>query len=309
MATAGGNNCAAGAASGMAGEEFAGLLGRNTNFTKSQIIESSKLIGALTAASILGADDGDSVFAGSQIARNAAENNYQKDVHKYLTKYLAENAGFTPEEARQIAAGDYRVDTRLGKEPILSESAREKYHFTSPKRLEEMRDLAYQTGDKRLFGEYLHALQDSFSHQRDGVPYDSAFGHAKLDSENWISTVRLDEIKTSDLLKTLPGGEVFVGAFFGESNASITLPVSGSLANAASGDFGAYEDWTFVRPDLADKMAETTYDEMRSFLQNNYGQTRQLTNGNWNRIFDNVQKFNRAPVLNDPEKKGKILYD
>ncbi len=75
MAAAGGNNCAAGAASGMAGEEFAALLGRNTNFTKSQIIESSKLIGALTSASIVEAGDGDSVFAGSQIARNAAQNN------------------------------------------------------------------------------------------------------------------------------------------------------------------------------------------------------------------------------------------
>jgi hypothetical protein len=75
MAAAGGNNCAAGAASGMAGEEFAALLGRNTNFTKSQIIESSKVIGALTSASIVGAGDGDSVFAGSQIARNAAQNN------------------------------------------------------------------------------------------------------------------------------------------------------------------------------------------------------------------------------------------
>ena len=87
MAAAGGNNCAAGAASGMAGEEFAALLGRNTNFTKSQIIESSKLAGALTSASIVGAGDGDSVFAGSQIARNAAENNATYFSNKKISNY------------------------------------------------------------------------------------------------------------------------------------------------------------------------------------------------------------------------------
>ncbi len=76
MSLAGGNNCAAGAASGVIGEVSAEFLSNNTNLTKPQIIESAKLAGALTAASIAGPDDGDSVFAGSQIARNAAENNF-----------------------------------------------------------------------------------------------------------------------------------------------------------------------------------------------------------------------------------------
>jgi hypothetical protein len=75
MAAAGGNNCAAGAASGVMGEVSAEFLDKNTILGNKQILESSKLIGALTSASIVGADDGDSVFAGSQIARNAAQNN------------------------------------------------------------------------------------------------------------------------------------------------------------------------------------------------------------------------------------------
>jgi hypothetical protein len=50
-------------------------LDNNTILGNKQILESSKLIGAITAASVAGADDGDSVFAGSQIARNAAQNN------------------------------------------------------------------------------------------------------------------------------------------------------------------------------------------------------------------------------------------
>ncbi len=76
MASAGGNNCASGAAAGVMGEVFAGFLDRNTNLTNTQIIEGSKLSGAITAAMVSGPDDGGSVFAGANIGRNAGENNY-----------------------------------------------------------------------------------------------------------------------------------------------------------------------------------------------------------------------------------------
>ncbi len=76
MASAGGNNCASGAAAGITGELTASYLDRNTNLSNQYIIESSKLTGAITAAMVSGPDDGNSVFAGSQIGRNAAENNY-----------------------------------------------------------------------------------------------------------------------------------------------------------------------------------------------------------------------------------------
>jgi hypothetical protein len=33
-----------------------------------------------------------------------------------------------------------------------------------------MKKAAYETGDLKLFGQYLHAFQDSYSHQNTGVP-------------------------------------------------------------------------------------------------------------------------------------------
>ena len=76
MAAAGSNNCAAGAASGVIGETFGELMYYNGNgLNKQNTIAVSQVIGALTAAAIVGPDDGDSVFAGSQIGRNAVENN------------------------------------------------------------------------------------------------------------------------------------------------------------------------------------------------------------------------------------------
>ena len=76
MAAAGGNNCAAGAASGVIGETFGELMHDNGNgLNRQNTILASQVIGALTAAAVAGPDDGDSVFAGSQVARNAVENN------------------------------------------------------------------------------------------------------------------------------------------------------------------------------------------------------------------------------------------
>jgi len=128
-------------------------------------------------------------FAASMADPNKIET-YQKDVHKYLTQYLGENAGFTHEEARQIAAGNYRVDTRWNTQPLTLDTTMQlllfqgtpkaDYHFTSPERLEDMRQVAYQTENLQLFGQYLHAFQDSFSHQKDGVPYDSGKGHLNI---------------------------------------------------------------------------------------------------------------------------------
>ena len=76
MAAAGGNDCTAGAASGVIGETFGELIYNNGNgLNRQNTILASQVIGALTAAAVLGPDDGDSVFAGSQVGRNAVENN------------------------------------------------------------------------------------------------------------------------------------------------------------------------------------------------------------------------------------------
>ncbi len=68
---------AAGAASGVFGEIVGDAIYQNgQGLNRQNTIELSKIVGALTSAAIAGPDDGDSVFAGSQIARNAVENNF-----------------------------------------------------------------------------------------------------------------------------------------------------------------------------------------------------------------------------------------
>ena len=59
----------------------------------------------------------------------------------------------------------------------MGKSAREDYHFTTPQRREEMRQQAFGTGDQKLFGAYLHALQDSYSHQMFNIPFEATVGH------------------------------------------------------------------------------------------------------------------------------------
>jgi hypothetical protein len=89
-------------------------------------------------------------------------------------------------------------------------------------------------------------------------------------------------------------------------NLTVNLPVSPVLKSDSSGDLGAYTDWTFLRPELADQMAKSTYDEMQQFLQY---KNQPVSEDKWNQIQNNVQKFNRVPIINDPKNKGSTLYE
>src|SRR5262249_34509262 len=125
---------------------------------------------------------------------------YEDDVHYGLTKWLALKAGFTSNDAEQIALGSKYVDggaldaVRLvffspcvGKDEAGSESVL-KHHFPSggkipsppaerkvtansgPARIMSDRVIqspqkAYPVRDLRDLGTGLHALQDSFSHE------------------------------------------------------------------------------------------------------------------------------------------------
>jgi len=107
-------------------------------------------------------------------------NPYQKDVHFYLTRYLAENLGATKEQAQAMAEGNQGMDEYAHTSPMTivgGERARELYHFTTPERREELKRIGYDSKDPKVFGNYLHAFQDSFSHQMNGVPYGAEHGH------------------------------------------------------------------------------------------------------------------------------------
>ena len=135
-----------------------------------------------------------------------------------------------------------------------------------------------------------------------------------------ISGIHLEEIYVSDIAQTiysklLEGNKLFdsykelVNLHWsiipGSSDIKLTLPVSSGLSAAQAGDFGAYTDWTFLRPELADRMAKKTYIEMQDFLR----QMGRVPNDNWELIEPKVKEFNRAIIINDPERKGAILYE
>jgi len=76
MAIAGGNNCASGAAAGIAGEAIGAAFYNNGHgLSIPNTLAVSQMSGGLAAAMIGGPDDGGSVFAGGSIGYNAAANN------------------------------------------------------------------------------------------------------------------------------------------------------------------------------------------------------------------------------------------
>lgn len=144
---------------------------------------------------------------------------YEEDVHRDLTRSLAIRAGFSREEAVRIAGANQGVDDNSRTSPFASEDARRDFHFTTPERRDEMLKAANDAGSLDLFGQYLHAEQDSYAHQRgltdrDGDPYGPKFGH---------------------------------------------------LAD------GHDPDKTYLRPELALKMAEDSYQRLRGFYKRTHG--------------------------------------
>jgi RHS repeat-associated protein len=109
---------------------------------------------------------------------------YNRDVHYDLTRATAEQVGMCAADAEMVAAADQWVDEdrRASPLPPLNVGARRSFHFTDFERRQELRQGAFRTGSRLEMGAYLHALQDSFSHQhgrkdRDGEPYGPIRGH------------------------------------------------------------------------------------------------------------------------------------
>jgi RHS repeat-associated protein len=109
---------------------------------------------------------------------------YNRDVHFDLTDGIGRQVGMCTATAIRIAAANQRMDEDSWTSPIPPENvdARRMYHFTSIERLETLRSQAFGSGTTSAMGMYLHALQDSFSHQtgrkdREGGPYNPFYGH------------------------------------------------------------------------------------------------------------------------------------
>lgn len=179
---------------------------------------------------------------------------------------MAEEAGFTAEEADLIAQGNQGTDENPKTEPFLAgEKAREDYHFTTPERRKEMLEEALKQNDLEKFGQYLHAFQDSYSHQNSEVP------------ETWARRI-LNLINPQQKNTPYPAS-------------------TGHLVD------GEWPDKTYNRPELADKMALETYNEIQNF----YSITNSAkTINRWNEIKGEVMEFNRIHIENE-DKKGQFL--
>jgi RHS repeat-associated protein len=104
---------------------------------------------------------------------------YEEDVHRNLTAVLALAAGFSQETATAIGAATQWVDDDPRTDPtaarnVLNERMRADYHFTSQDRRTAMWANFELGRSVTALGEYMHALQDSYSHQGFGAKY----GHA-----------------------------------------------------------------------------------------------------------------------------------
>jgi len=100
---------------------------------------------------------------------------YEEDVHHYLTRYLARVVGFDEATAESIGKDTGMLDYD-DRDAMYQGRAMENwplYHFVTATRLESMRISA--TGpnlNTHVVGEYLHALEDSFSHQSNDLTRD-----------------------------------------------------------------------------------------------------------------------------------------
>jgi RHS repeat-associated protein len=105
---------------------------------------------------------------------------YNEDVHRDLTRVLALAAGFSESIATQIANADQGVDENQSTSALWGgEEARRNYHFTSSERRSSLYQIFNDTGSPDDLGIFLHAQQDSYSHEG----YGPVRGHAAAGSQ------------------------------------------------------------------------------------------------------------------------------
>ena len=129
---------------------------------------------------------------------------YEEDVHHYLTTFLARAAGFPKDVAEKLGweAQELDMDARSAMHGGANQGNMESFHMVTEERLNAMGETAmriagwtFMAGDPGRWssaGEYLHALEDSYSHQsnedrRDfSQTYGTRYGHAlKLHEPDW----------------------------------------------------------------------------------------------------------------------------
>lgn len=100
---------------------------------------------------------------------------YEEDVHVTLTEALAVAAGFSDQDARDIAVFNQDLDDDESTTPMmlgpLDEASgagtkrRRLWHFTSKARQAQVKREYQRSGSIKDLGRYMHVLQDSYSHK------------------------------------------------------------------------------------------------------------------------------------------------
>lgn len=100
---------------------------------------------------------------------------YERDVHVTLTEALAIAAGFSDQDARDIASFNQDVDDDKSTTPMplgpwdeasgAGTRRRRLWHFTSAARQAQVKREYRQSGSLKDLGRYLHVLQDGYSHR------------------------------------------------------------------------------------------------------------------------------------------------
>lgn len=108
---------------------------------------------------------------------------YEADVHYHLTLLLARQVGFDRGAAKAIATGDQALDDNPATNAFRSPLVAQYWHFASDPQIDYLWQQALGSYDLAYLGQYLHALQDSYSHDRYflGWPGHALHGHAPDD--------------------------------------------------------------------------------------------------------------------------------
>jgi hypothetical protein len=119
---------------------------------------------------------------------------------------LAFAAGFDLTVANVIAAADQRVDDSSDTSAGASFAARRDYHFTTASRRDNLWVRFEASGDAEDLGVYLHALQDSFSHEGYGPDFGHlAAGHAPDLTHN--DPEKADQMAAASYVKLVEAAE------------------------------------------------------------------------------------------------------
>ena len=100
---------------------------------------------------------------------------YEREVHYDLTLWMALQVGFSKQSAEAIAAGNQGLDDNTGTNALFNPLAGGYWHFTHERQRRDLWQQALSTNKyHKKLGEFLHAVQDSYSHHGySAIP----FGH------------------------------------------------------------------------------------------------------------------------------------